>query len=162
MEGLSRFAVLLLAAVAAAQNVTQSIPASYTLNGTTLPNPTAFAASFDWNVEDLWDLLIGPVSIAATTTTVSKLMGSKASLTSLTSRDILDAHIARYLFPHPVVFSTRRMLTLLTFCLQVSPTPVPSSSLIPPPPLYFPPFPTGAVVPAVKKNDSWAFPKDFL
>lgn len=41
-------------------------------------------------------------------------------------------------------------------------TPVPSSSLIPPPPLYYAPFPTGAEVPAYQKNESWKFPKDFF
>ena len=75
-----RVAVLLLAAIAAAQNVTQSIPASYTLNGTQLPNPTGFAASFNLNVEDLWDLLIGPVSEAATTTTVAATPVPSSSL----------------------------------------------------------------------------------
>ena len=41
-------------------------------------------------------------------------------------------------------------------------TPVPSSSLIPPPPLYYPPFPSGAQNPAFEKNESWSFPKDFF
>lgn len=43
----------------------------------------------------------------------------------------------------------------------VSPTPVPSSELIPPPPLYYSPFPTGQEVFQGKKNESWSFPKDF-
>jgi beta-glucosidase len=41
-------------------------------------------------------------------------------------------------------------------------TPVPSSSLIPPPPLYYAPFPPGPEVPAVVKNSSWSIPKDFF
>ena len=41
------------------------------------------------------------------------------------------------------------------------PTPVPSSELVPPPPLYYPAFPTGAQVPMMTKNSSWSFPKDF-
>lgn len=43
-----------------------------------------------------------------------------------------------------------------------SATPVPSSSLIPPPPLYYNPFPVGAQVVAEVRNESWSFPKDFL
>lgn len=43
----------------------------------------------------------------------------------------------------------------------VEATPVPSSELIPPPPLNYPSFPTGAVNPAVQKNQSWTFPSDF-
>ena len=77
---MSRFIALLLAATAAAQNITQSIAPSYTLNGTALPNPTGFAAQFNLNVEDLWDLLIGPVTEAATTTTVSATPVPSSSL----------------------------------------------------------------------------------
>ncbi|KAK7179022.1 beta-glucosidase [Paraphaeosphaeria sporulosa] len=43
----------------------------------------------------------------------------------------------------------------------VQPTPIPSSSLIPPPPLYYPSFPTGQQVPLQVKNESWKFPKNF-
>jgi hypothetical protein len=43
----------------------------------------------------------------------------------------------------------------------VSPTPVPSSELVPPPPLYYAPFPTGAQNPAVTTNNSWHFPANF-
>jgi beta-glucosidase len=102
----------LLAAIAAAQNVTESIPPSATLNGTMIPNPTLFATPFVLNVEDMWDLLIGPVETAFYTTTVSA-------------------------------------------------TPVPSSSLVPPPPIHYPAFPTGAQVAMTTKNESWSFPKDF-
>lgn len=110
---------LVLAAVAAGepllgkrQALNQSIPATTTLNGSATINPTAFAMPFVLNVEDMWDLLIGPVSSASITTTVSA-------------------------------------------------TPVPSSSLIPPPPLYYSPFPTGQQYPMESKNESWSFPKDF-
>ena len=72
--------ILVFAAIAAAQNVTQSIAPSYTLNGTALPNPTGFASNFDLNVEDIWDLLIGPVSYAATTTVVSATPVPSSSL----------------------------------------------------------------------------------
>jgi beta-glucosidase len=101
-----------IAAIAAAQNVTQSIAPSATVNGSKVQNPTALASPIVLNVEDLWDLLVGPVSEAYYTTTISA-------------------------------------------------TPVPSSSLIPPPPLYYPAFPTGAQNPQVMKNESWSFPKDF-
>ena len=43
----------------------------------------------------------------------------------------------------------------------VSPTPVPTNELIPPPPLFYSPFPTGQQQPMFPKNDSWSFPKDF-
>lgn len=43
----------------------------------------------------------------------------------------------------------------------VEPTPVPSSSLIPPPSLFYPQFPMGQQVPLRPKNESWKFPKDF-
>jgi beta-glucosidase len=80
METMRRFVFVLLAAMAVAQNVSQSIAPSYTLNGTALPNPTGFASQFNLNVEDLWDLLIGPVVEAATTTTVSATPVPSSSL----------------------------------------------------------------------------------
>ena len=107
-----------LAGVAVAQStyrthsLNQSIPATTTFNGTVVANSTTFAQNINFNVDDLWDLLIGPVSSANITTTVQA-------------------------------------------------TPVPSSSLIPPPPLYYSPFPTGQQVPLEAKNESWSFPKDF-
>lgn len=110
--------MLALAGAVAAQSayptnsLNQSIPTTTTFNGSAVPDPTAFTQQFNLNVEDLWDLLIGPVSTANTTTTFQ-------------------------------------------------PTPVPSSSLIPPPPLYYSPFPTGQQQPMEAKNESWSFPKDF-
>ncbi|KAK5125738.1 hypothetical protein LTR85_012012 [Meristemomyces frigidus] len=115
---MSRAILLLLAAAAAAQalnkrqSFNQSIPATTTLDGSAIENPTAFATPFVLNVDDLWDLLVGPVTSASITTTVSA-------------------------------------------------TPVPSSSLIPPPPLYYSPFPSGQQYPMEPKNESWSFPKDF-
>jgi hypothetical protein len=44
----------------------------------------------------------------------------------------------------------------------VSPTPVPSSELIPPPPLNYPSFPTGAQNPMMSTNSSWSFPSNFF
>ena len=76
----SKTIIALLAASAAAQNVSQSLAPSYTLNGTTLPNPTGFASNFNLNVEDIWDLLIGPVAEAATTTTVAATPVPSSSL----------------------------------------------------------------------------------
>lgn len=45
----------------------------------------------------------------------------------------------------------------------VEPVPVPSGSLTPPPPLYYPPlpFPGGAQVPLQARNESWSFPRGF-
>lgn len=43
----------------------------------------------------------------------------------------------------------------------VSPTPVPTTELIPPPELYFSSFPPGRQVPMETKNQSWSFPKGF-
>ena len=91
-------------------NQTISAPVAY--NGSTVPSPTSPVVQLNLNLEDLWDLLIGPVEVAETTTTVS-------------------------------------------------PTPVPSQSLIPPPPLYYSPFPTGQQIPLAAKNESWSFPEDF-
>ena len=44
----------------------------------------------------------------------------------------------------------------------VEATPVPSSELIPPPPLYYSPYPPGAQNPQYGKNASWSFPKGFF
>jgi hypothetical protein len=43
----------------------------------------------------------------------------------------------------------------------VAPTPIPSSELVPPPPLFYAPFPNGPENPATTMNDSWHFPADF-
>ncbi|KAH8821859.1 glycoside hydrolase family 1 protein [Xylogone sp. PMI_703] len=43
----------------------------------------------------------------------------------------------------------------------VSATPIPTSELVPPPPLYYPTFPPGAQNPAFSKNESWKFPSGF-
>ena len=48
-----------------------------------------------------------------------------------------------------------------TINTTVEATPIPSSELIPPPPLYYSPFPAGAQNPAYVKNASWSFPNDF-
>lgn len=114
---LYQVALLALLGVVTAQTTTgtlanQTISAPVAYNGSTVPSPTSPVVQLNLNLEDLWDLLIGPVAIAETTTTVS-------------------------------------------------PTPVPSSSLIPPPPLYYSPFPTGQQVPLAAKNESWLFPEDF-
>ncbi|TKX25586.1 beta-glucosidase-like protein 1 [Elsinoe australis] len=87
--------------------------ASMTSSGymTTTSNST-LTTTVALNVDDLWDLLVGPASSAATTTTVS-------------------------------------------------PTPVPSQDLIPPPPLHYPSYPSGQQIIPETKNESWSFPKDF-
>ena len=51
--------------------------------------------------------------------------------------------------------------TISSMNTTVSPTPVPSSELIPPPPLYYSQFPSGQQQPMYPKNESWSFPKDF-
>lgn len=48
-----------------------------------------------------------------------------------------------------------------TINTTVSATPVPTSELVPPPPLYYSPFPTGAQNPLTSKNESWKFPSGF-
>lgn len=44
----------------------------------------------------------------------------------------------------------------------VAATPIPSESLVPPPPIHYPTFPTGQQLPAVITNSSWKFPSDFI
>ena len=106
----------LLGAVAAQTtteaSVNPTISASVAFNGSTAPSPTAPVVQLALNLEDVWDLLIGPVDVAKTTTVYE-------------------------------------------------PSPVPSSSLIPPPPIYYSPFPTSQQVPLVPKNESWSFPEHF-
>lgn len=76
--------LLLFAGVVAAQvvfNQTQTSPATVTVaNGTGVANPTAFATNFNLNVEDMWDLLVGPVTSAYYTTTVSATPVPSSSL----------------------------------------------------------------------------------
>jgi beta-glucosidase len=108
---------LALLGVVTAQTTTdtspsQTISASAAFNGSTAPGPTAPVVQLNLNLEDAWDLLIGPVAVAETTTVYE-------------------------------------------------PSPVPSSSLIPPPPIYYSPFPSGQQVPLVPKNESWSFPEHF-
>ncbi|QIW95185.1 hypothetical protein AMS68_000703 [Peltaster fructicola] len=103
---------LLFASLAVAQLSNSSTPRNTTLSGTPAANPTAYATSLNIDVEDLWDIFIGPVAEASITTTVAA-------------------------------------------------TPVPSQSLVPPPPLYYSPFPAGQQIPLASKNESWSFPKDF-
>jgi hypothetical protein len=43
----------------------------------------------------------------------------------------------------------------------VAATPVPTSELVPPPPLFYPSFPSGAQNPTMTKNESWKFPTGF-
>ncbi|TKA82053.1 hypothetical protein B0A55_01520 [Friedmanniomyces simplex] len=84
---MARSSLLLCAAAAAAvqaldrrQAFNQSIPPTITLNGSTIENPTAYATPFVLNVEDMWDLLIGPVASASTTTTVQATPVPSSSL----------------------------------------------------------------------------------
>jgi hypothetical protein len=43
----------------------------------------------------------------------------------------------------------------------IEPTPIPSSELKPPPPLYYPSHFSGQEIPGQAKNESWSFPEDF-
>jgi hypothetical protein len=43
----------------------------------------------------------------------------------------------------------------------VSPSPIPSSELVPPPPLHYASFPSGVQNPILTTNSSWRFPSDF-
>ncbi|CAD6441255.1 bb7ff2ce-734c-442b-aa67-1f41e43e1353 [Sclerotinia trifoliorum] len=90
----------------------QAISSTATTPTSTVQNPEGFTTSISINVQQLWDLFVGPVETAATRTTVSA-------------------------------------------------TPVATSELIPPPPLYYPSFLSGAQVPLVAKNESWKFPSGF-
>lgn len=108
---------LALLGLATAQTTTESsadqtISAPAAFNGSIAPSPTAPVVQLNLNLEDVWDLLIGPVAVAETTTVYE-------------------------------------------------PSPVPSRSLIPPPPIYYSPFPSGQQVPLVPKNESWSFPEHF-
>jgi len=108
---------LALLGVVTAQTTTESsayptTSASAASNSSTASSPTSPVLQLSLSLEDVWDLLIGPVEVAETTTVYE-------------------------------------------------PSLVPSSSLIPPPPIYYSPFPTGQQVPLVAKNESWAFPEHF-
>ncbi|KAK0108228.1 hypothetical protein ONS95_003048 [Cadophora gregata] len=115
------FSVLLLLGQVVSQNATSSTSASAPItpptptissNGTAITNPAAFTSVMTVNVEDLWNLFVGPVSTAAVNTTVSA-------------------------------------------------TPIPTHELIPPPGLYYDPFPAGQQIPMTVKNESWKFPAGF-
>ena len=71
-------ATLVVAAVA--QNISQSIAPSATVGGSTIQNPELLTTSLAINVEDMWNLFVGPVSEAATTTTVSPTLVPSSSL----------------------------------------------------------------------------------
>lgn len=105
---LASLLLALLSTTTSAQNNTQSSP----LSSTTVSNPATLSTPLVLNVNDLWNLLVGPVEEAYFTTTVAA-------------------------------------------------TPIPSEFLIPPPPLYYSPFPSGQQPLPEPKNESWSFPKDF-
>jgi beta-glucosidase len=78
---LSTVSVLLLSELAATKNGTQSASASVSIiptptsstsvSGTAVTNPTAFSTNIELNLDEYWDLFIGPVSTATVNTTVS-------------------------------------------------------------------------------------------
>ncbi|PSR90668.1 glycoside hydrolase superfamily [Coniella lustricola] len=93
----------LLSSCVVAQNVIGTATTNSALSKTT---------SLELSVDDLWDVLVGPVAVANITT-------------------IVEA------------------------------TPIPTSSLIPPPNLASYSFPNGRQIPEMVLNSSWSFPKDF-
>ena len=102
------------------QSLNHTTSATTTINGSVPAAPSgygtptaAYTTALSLDLDDYWNLLVGPVSSANITTTVS-------------------------------------------------PTPVPASSLIPPPPLHYPAFLTGQQNPMQVKNESWSFPKGFF
>ncbi|RDW73509.1 glycoside hydrolase family 1 protein [Coleophoma cylindrospora] len=112
------FLLFALAAPAAALiNSTGSVltpeNGTISINGGEAANPSAFTANITINLQQYWDLFVGPVATATINTTVAA-------------------------------------------------TPVPTSELVPPPPLYYSSFPTGAQNPTVLKNESWKFPSGFF
>jgi len=117
---LSLLLLSVLAGLAASQNSSSPLPTTIvpapatavSLDGTAVANPTAFTSAITIDVEDLWNLFVGPVSTATVNTTVS-------------------------------------------------PTPVPTNELIPPPGLYYSSFPSGQQIPMATKNESWKFPSGF-
>lgn len=108
----ARFTTAQNATSASASSIISNPPPSTTFRGSAIANPTAFASALPIDVEDLWNLFVGPVATAAITTTVSA-------------------------------------------------TPVPTNELIPPPGLYYSPFPTGQQIPLVTANQTWKFPAGF-
>ena len=104
--------VLLFVSITIAQSSNPTHTTNTTISASTVSNFTAFTTSMVVNLDHIWDVLVGPVTTAKITTTVS-------------------------------------------------PTPVPSTSLIPPPTLRYSLFPAGQQLPPTQKNQSWAFPKSF-
>ncbi|KAF2466398.1 glycoside hydrolase [Lindgomyces ingoldianus] len=88
-----------------------------------------------------------PSSTVASTSQTSSGASSFTTSVELSVEDLWDLYVG------PV--STFSINT------TVEPTPIPSSSLVPPPALYYPPFPKGQQVPLQPKNESWKFPKGF-
>lgn len=117
---LHTFSLLVLTAnfaQAASINSTSSVlttenSTTTTNNGTPVANPSAFTTTISIDLQQYWDIFVGPVEHATINTTISA-------------------------------------------------TPIPTSELIPPPPLYYSPFPSGHQSPLTAKNESWKFPKGF-
>ncbi|TGO34297.1 hypothetical protein BHYA_0203g00020 [Botrytis hyacinthi] len=98
----------------------------------------------------LWSLSFGTVlsvSTAATPTTTAESADAFTTNININVQQLWD------FFVGPVETATTNT--------TVSATPVPTSELIPPPPLHYSPFPSGAQVPLSQKNESWKFPSGF-
>ncbi|TGO83305.1 hypothetical protein BPOR_0667g00040 [Botrytis porri] len=98
----------------------------------------------------LWSLSFGTVLSASTTATPTTTVDSADAFT--TSIDLNVQQLWDF-FVGPVETATINT--------TVSATPVPTSELIPPPPLHYSSFPSGAQVPLTPKNESWKFPSGF-
>ena len=81
MARLTAFSAFVVGVLAAAQNISQSIAPSATVNGTRVVDPTAFSTAWQMNIEDFWNIVIGPVtSTPYYTTTVSATPVPSSSL----------------------------------------------------------------------------------
>lgn len=77
---MSTLTLVLLAGLTVAQNFTQSIAPPVTASGSAIPNPALIATALPINIEDYWNLRVGPVAEAATTTVLDATPVPSSSL----------------------------------------------------------------------------------
>ena len=106
--------------------------------------------------------LILPIALGATSVTAQYGNGSTPTMPNAT----VTANAS--LFTTSISLSVEDMwdeligpVEVAAINTTVAPTPVPTNQLVPPPPLYYSPFPPGAQNPMAVKNSSWSFPKSF-
>jgi hypothetical protein len=78
---INTFSILILAGLVASQNVTRNVLTSISIiptptrstsvGGTIVVNPTAFSTSIGLNLDQFWDLFVGPISTATMNTTMA-------------------------------------------------------------------------------------------